>query len=66
MLISGTERKNIKPGVRVNIIQKPHQRTGQLTEGIVKDILTKSPVHHRGIKVRLENGIIGRVQEVLE
>ena len=66
MLKSGTERKNIKPGVRVNIIQKPHQRTGQLTEGIVKDILTKSPVHHRGIKVRLENGIIGRVQEVLE
>ncbi|MEG6511790.1 YwbE family protein [Desulforamulus ruminis] len=64
--MSGTERKNIKPGVRVNIIQKPHQRTGQLTEGIVKDILTKSPVHHRGIKVRLENGIIGRVQEVLE
>ena len=66
MLISGKERKNITPGVRVNIIQKPHQRTGQLTEGIVKDILTKSPVHPRGIKVRLENGIIGRVQEVLK
>ena len=66
MLISGKERKNIKPGVRVNIIQKPHQRTGQLTEGIVKDILTKSPVHPRGIKVRLENGMIGRVQEVLK
>lgn len=64
--MNGTERKNIKPGVKVKIIQKPHQRTGQLTEGVVKDILTKSPIHHRGIKVRLDNGIIGRVQEVIE
>jgi uncharacterized repeat protein (TIGR03833 family) len=64
--MNGTERKNIKPGSKVKIIQKPHQRTGQLTEGVVKDILTKSAVHHRGIKVRLDNGIIGRVQQVIE
>lgn len=62
----GTERKNILPGSRVKVIQKQHQRTGQLTEGVVKDILTKSAVHNRGIKVRLDNGIIGRVQEVIE
>ncbi|TCS80108.1 putative repeat protein (TIGR03833 family) [Pectinatus cerevisiiphilus] len=63
--MDGTERKNIKPGLRVKIVQKQHQRTGQLTEGIVKDILTNSQVHHRGIKVRLDNGIVGRVQEIL-
>ena len=64
--MNGTERKNIRAGSRVKIVQKPHQRTGQLTEGVVKDILTGSAVHHRGIKVRLENGIVGRVQEVME
>lgn len=64
--MNGTERKNIKPGLRVRIVQKQHQRTGQLTEGVVKDILTSSPVHHRGIKVRLDNGIVGRVQEIIE
>ncbi len=64
--MQGTERKNIRPGLKVQIIQKQHQRSGQLTEGVVKDILTKSAVHNRGIKVRLENGIIGRVQEVIE
>lgn len=64
--MNGTERKNIRAGFKVKIIQKQHQRTGQLTEGVVKDILTKSPVHHRGIKVRLDNGIIGRVQEVVD
>lgn len=64
--MDGTQRKNIRPGCRVKIVQKPHQRTGQLTEGVVKDILTSSPVHHRGIKVRLDNGSVGRVQEVLE
>ncbi len=61
----GTNRNNIKPGLRVKIIQKHHQQTGQLTEGIVKDILTKAHIHHRGIKVRLVNGIIGRVQEIV-
>ncbi|MCE5286333.1 MAG: YwbE family protein [Pelosinus sp.] len=63
--MNGTERKNIHPGIRVKIVQKQHQRTGQLTEGMVKDILTNSAVHHRGIKVRLDNGIVGRVQEIL-
>jgi len=64
--MNGTERKNIRPGSKVKVIQKPHQRTGQLTEGVVKDILTSSAIHHRGIKVRLLDGIVGRVQEVLE
>jgi uncharacterized repeat protein (TIGR03833 family) len=64
-MMNGTERKNIRAGVRVKVVQKPHQRTGQLTEGVVKDILTSSAVHHRGIKVRLVDGIVGRVQEVL-
>ncbi|WMI71004.1 YwbE family protein [Aminobacterium sp. MB27-C1] len=63
--MSGNIRKDITPGLRVKIVQKPHQRTGQLTEGIVKDILTKSPTHPHGIKVRLESGIVGRVQEIL-
>jgi uncharacterized repeat protein (TIGR03833 family) len=62
----GTERKNIQPGSKVKIIQKQHQRTGQLTEGVVKDILTKSTVHPHGIKVRLDSGLIGRVQEVIQ
>ena len=64
--MSGTIRKDIKVGLRVNIVQKQHQKTGQLSEGIVKDLLTKSPTHPHGIKVRLESGIIGRVQEILE
>jgi uncharacterized repeat protein (TIGR03833 family) len=64
--MNGTERKNIRPGISVKIVQKQHQKTGQLTEGIVKDILTHSAVHHRGIKVRLDTGIIGRVQEILD
>ncbi len=63
--MDGTQRKNIIPGARVKVVQKPHQRTGQLTEGIVKDILTSSAVHHRGIKVRLTDGTVGRVQQVL-
>lgn len=60
-----TQRKNIVPGIAVIVIQKPHQRSGQLTEGIVKDILTSSPVHSRGIKVRLISGIVGRVQQIV-
>lgn len=60
--MNGTDRKNIKPGDRVKVVQKQHQSTGQLTEGVVKDVLTKSPTHPHGIKVRLENGIIGRVK----
>lgn len=64
--MNGTERKNIRSGCHVKVIQKQHQKTGELTEGVVKDILTKSPVHPHGIKVRLDNGIIGRVHEVVE
>lgn len=63
--MSHTFRKNIRPGLAVKIVQKQHQRTGQLTEGIVKDILTSSAVHPRGIKVRLASGIVGRVQQIL-
>lgn len=63
--MNGTERKNIKAGIKVKIVQKQHQRTGELTEGIVKDLLTNSAIHPRGIKVRLVSGLIGRVQEIL-
>jgi uncharacterized repeat protein (TIGR03833 family) len=64
--MDGTIRADIKPGMLVNIILKKDQRTGTLTEGIVKDLLTSAPRHHRGIKVRLEDGQIGRVQEIIE
>lgn len=59
------DRVNIKPGLRVSIVLKENQRSGKLTEGIVKDILTKSPTHPHGIKVRLESGQVGRVKEIL-
>jgi uncharacterized repeat protein (TIGR03833 family) len=60
-----TNRSDIKPGQRVRIVLKADQRSGKLTEGIVKDILTNSPFHPHGIKVRLENGQVGRVKEIL-
>jgi uncharacterized repeat protein (TIGR03833 family) len=63
--MDGTRRENIRAGTHVMIVQKQDQRTGKLTEGIVKDILTNSSVHPRGIKVRLDNGIVGRVQKIL-
>jgi uncharacterized repeat protein (TIGR03833 family) len=62
--MDGTRRCNIRPGLRVSIIQKRDQQTGKLTEGIVKDILTISPVHPHGIKVRLDSGEVGRVKEI--
>lgn len=58
-------RNNIKPGTRVLIVQKQDQRTGKLTEGIVESILTNSPVHPHGIKVRIAGGIVGRVKQIL-
>jgi len=61
----GGNRSDIYTGARVQIVQKQHQRTGKLTDGIVKDILTKSPTHPHGIKVRLTSGIVGRVKEIL-
>lgn len=59
-----TQRKNIAPGMVVRVVQKQHQRSGELTEGVVKDLLTSSPVHSRGIKVRLTSGVVGRVHEI--
>ena len=64
--MDGTRRSDIRPGVRVSIVLKNDQQTGKLTEGIVKDILTNSPAHPHGIKVRLESGQIGRVKEIFE
>lgn len=64
--MEGTIRANIKPGMQVLIILKKDQRTGNLTEGIVKDLLTSAPKHHRGIKVRLQDGQIGRVQKIID
>ena len=64
--LNGKHRSVIKTGTRVRIVQKQDQRTGRLTEGIVKDILTKSATHPHGIKVRLTNGIVGRVKEIVE
>ena len=63
--MNGTNRNDIKPGLKVLIVLKKDQRSGHLTEGFVKDILTKSTSHPHGIKVRLENGEIGRVKEIL-
>ena len=63
-MTSGTNRSSIKPGLHVLIVLKADQRSKKLTEGIVKDILTSSAVHPHGIKVRLENGLVGRVKEI--
>ncbi|MFT7297918.1 MAG: putative repeat protein (TIGR03833 family) [Sphingobacteriales bacterium] len=64
--MDGSIRSNVTVGARVAIIQKHHQRTGELTEGIVGKLLTKSPKHTHGIKVMLDNGLVGRVKEVFE
>jgi len=61
----GNNRADIRVGSRVKVVQKQDQRTGTLTEGVVRDILTKSATHPHGIKVRLEDGIVGRVKEIL-
>ena len=60
------QRNNVRPGLIVEIVLKQDQRTGKRTRGIVKDILTKSPEHPHGIKVRLETGEVGRVKEIVE
>ena len=62
----GRQRKNVKIGLLVEVIQKPHQRTGELTEGIIVRLLTKSSNHPHGIKVLLESGIVGRVKTILD
>jgi len=64
--MNGTIRADIKPGIVVNVILKKDQRSGMLTQGVVKNILTSAAKHHRGIKVRLEDGQIGRVQEIVK
>ena len=64
-MMNGKTRANLKPGMTVLIILKQDQRTGKLTKGIVKDILTKSSNHPHGIKVRLMDGQVGRVQEII-
>ena len=64
--MNGTTRLDVKIGMRVKVVLKEDQRTGKLTEGIVKDILTNSPKHPHGIKVRLETGEVGRVKERVE
>ena len=63
--MNGQYRKDVRPGIRVEIVLKKDQRSGRRTAGVVKDILTSSAYHSRGIKVRLEDGQIGRVQAVL-
>ncbi|NCD04556.1 MAG: YwbE family protein [Spirochaetia bacterium] len=64
--MNGNIRKNVKAGQKVDIILKQDQRTGKLTQGIVKDILTNSANHPHGIKVRLESGLVGRISSILE
>ena len=63
--MNGIVRADIKPGTRVEVVQKQDQRSGEVTEGIVKDVLTRSATHPHGIKVRLESGIVGRVKKLI-
>jgi uncharacterized repeat protein (TIGR03833 family) len=63
--MNGQTRSNIKPGIGVLIVLKQDQHSGKLTQGIVKDIFTKSPNHPHGIKVRLQDGQVGRVKEII-
>jgi uncharacterized repeat protein (TIGR03833 family) len=62
--MDGTRRSNIKPGDVVMVVQKQDQASGRLTQGVVMRILTKSPDHPHGIKVMLEDGVVGRVKEI--
>lgn len=63
--MDGQSRTNIRPGLRVRVVEKQNQQTGKLTEGVVQRILTKSSDHPHGIKVMLENGVVGRVKEIV-
>lgn len=65
-MTNGQNRSQIKPGLEVDIVLKKDQRSGTLTRGIVKDILTNSPTHPHGIKVRLTNGQVGRVKHIVQ
>lgn len=64
--MNGKNRKDIRPGLQVDVVLKNDQRTGKRTRGIVKDILTNSSYHPHGIKVRLQSGQVGRVQEIIQ
>ncbi|EEL32571.1 MULTISPECIES: YwbE family protein [Bacillus cereus group] len=64
--MNGQKRSNIAPGLEVDIVLKQDQRTSKLTRGIIKDILTNSPSHPHGIKVRLQDGQVGRVQNIVQ
>ena len=64
-MMDGRTRSEIQPGMKVRVVEKQNQRSGQLTEGIVQRILTKSPTHPHGIKVMLDNGVVGRVKEIV-
>ena len=63
--MDGTKRSELKAGMMVQVVQKHHQRTGELTEGVIAVLLTKSSFHPHGIKVRLESGVVGRVKAVI-
>lgn len=63
--MDGTIRDNIKIGIEVEVVEKQNQKSGRLTKGLVKDLLTKSPNHPHGIKVRLEDATVGRVKKIL-
>jgi uncharacterized repeat protein (TIGR03833 family) len=63
--MDGRVRTEIKPGMKVRVVEKQNQRSGKLTEGVVQRILTNSPNHPHGIKVMLESGIVGRVKEIV-
>lgn len=63
--MNGQNRKDVRPGLEVDIVLKEDQRTGKRTRGIVRDLLTNSSFHPHGIKVRLQNGQVGRVQEII-
>ncbi|HLQ76647.1 MAG TPA: YwbE family protein [Terriglobia bacterium] len=64
--MNGEQRANIRPGLRVRVVEKQNQSTGALTEGVVQKLLTKSPMHPHGIKVMLVGGVVGRVKQILD
>ena len=66
MNLDGTQRKNVKPGMLVEIVLKKDQQSGEVTEGVVKKVLTNSTIHPHGIKVMLEDGQVGRVKNIME
>lgn len=63
--MNGKTRAHVAPGQHVRVVQKQDQRSGKLTDGIIKDVLTKSPTHPHGIKVRLTSGVVGRIKEIV-